>query len=64
MTSISPHYDIDENSEDDARIQIAEMTGFSIRLVGEIEHERGNVGFDRVLCYAINLGMDFAAFVR
>lgn len=46
------------------QVQIAEMTGFSTRLVGEIEHGRGSVGFDRVLYYAINLGIDFAAFVR
>lgn len=44
--------------------QVAEMTGFSARLVGEIERGRGSVGFDRVLYYATNLGIDLAAFVR
>lgn len=44
--------------------QIASFLGYSPRLVGEIERGRGTVGFDRVMNYAMNLGLDIAAFER
>ncbi len=43
---------------------VAAMLGYSPRLIGEIERGRGSVGFDRVMLYATNLGVDFAAFER
>ena len=43
---------------------IASMTGFSPRLIGEIERGRGTVGIDRVLAYATGLGIDLVAFER
>jgi len=46
------------------QVEVAEMMGFSPRLVGEIERGRGSVGFDRVVSYAMNLGIDLGAFGR
>ena len=42
--------------------EVAEMLGFSPRLVGEIE--RGTVGIDKVLSYALALGIDLVALER
>lgn len=44
--------------------EVAEMLGFSPRLVGEIERGRGTVGIDKVLIYATSLGIDLIAFER
>ena len=44
--------------------EVAEMLGFSPRLVGEIERGRGTVGIDKVLSYALALGIDLVAFER
>ena len=46
------------------QVEVAEMMGFSPRLVGEIERGRGSVGFDRVVSDAMNLGIDLGAFGR
>lgn len=43
---------------------VADMLGFSPRLIGEIERGRGTVAFERMLAYAKGLGIDLAAFVR
>lgn len=43
---------------------VAEMLGFSPRLIGEMERGRGTVAFDRMLAYANGLGIDLAAFER
>ena len=44
--------------------EVAEMLGFSPRLVGEIERGRGTVGIDKVLSYALALGIDLVALER
>lgn len=44
--------------------EVADMLGFSPRLVGEIERGRGTVGIDKVLRYAQALGIDVVAFER
>lgn len=44
--------------------EVAEYLGFSPRLIGEMERGRGSVAFERMLKYAINLGIDLAAFER
>ncbi len=44
--------------------QIAGMLGCSPRLVGEMERGRGSVGIDKVLTYAMSLGIDIVAFER
>lgn len=44
--------------------ELADMLGFSSRLVGEIERGRGTVGIDKVLLYATTLGIDIVAFER
>ena len=44
--------------------QVAEFLGYSPRLIGEMERGRSSVGFDRMLNYAMNLGIDLAAFER
>lgn len=44
--------------------EVADMLGFSPRLVGEIERGRGIVGIDKVLYYATPLGIDLVAFER
>lgn len=44
--------------------EVAEMLGFSSRLVGEIERGRGTVGIDKVLSYALALGVDLVALER
>lgn len=46
------------------QVEVAEMMECSPRLVGEIERGRGSVGFDRIVSYAMNLGIDLAAFKR
>lgn len=46
------------------QVEVAEMMECSPRLVGEIERGRGSVGFDRIASYAMNLGIDLAAFKR
>ena len=38
--------------------------GCSPRLVGEMERGRGSVGIDKVLAYAMSLGIDIVAFER
>ncbi|WP_282191702.1 helix-turn-helix domain-containing protein [Adlercreutzia caecimuris] len=43
---------------------LADMLGFSPRLVGEIERGRGTVGIDKVLAFATALGVDVVAFER
>ena len=43
---------------------LADMLGFSPRLVGEIERGRGTVGIDEVLAFATALGVDVVAFER
>lgn len=43
---------------------VADMLGFSPRLIGEMERGRGTVAFDRMLAYANGLGIDLAAFER
>ena len=43
---------------------LADMLGFSPRLVGEIERGRGSVGIDKVLAFATALGVDVVAFER
>lgn len=43
---------------------IAAITGFSPRLIGEMERGRGTVGIDRILTYATGLGIDIIAFER
>ena len=43
---------------------LADMLGFSPRLVGEIERGRGTVGIDKVLAFATALGIDVVAFER
>ena len=43
---------------------LADMLGFSPRLVGEIERGRGTVGIDKVLSFATALGVDVVAFER
>ena len=43
---------------------LADMLGFSPRLVGEIERGRGTVGIDTVLAFATALGVDVVAFER
>lgn len=43
---------------------VASMLGFSPRLIGEMEHGRGTVAFERMLAYANGLGIDLAVFVR
>lgn len=43
---------------------LADMLGFSPRLVGEIERGRGTVGIDKVLSFASALGVDIVAFER
>ncbi|MEC4184724.1 helix-turn-helix domain-containing protein [Adlercreutzia sp. R21] len=44
--------------------ELADMLGFSPRLVGEIERGRGTVGIDKVLSFASALGVDVVAFER
>ena len=44
--------------------EVADMLGFSPRLVGEIERGRGTVGIDKVLAFATALGVDVVAFER
>lgn len=44
--------------------ELADMLGFSPRLVGEIERGRGTVGIDKVLSFAAALGVDVVAFER
>lgn len=46
------------------QVEVAEMMECSPRLVGEIERGRGSVGFDRMVSYAMNLGIDLVAFKR
>lgn len=46
------------------QVQAAALTGFSPRLIGEIEHGRGTVGFDKVLLYANGVGIDLFALAR
>jgi len=43
---------------------IAELMRFSPRLVGEIERGRETVGIQKVLNYALNLGVDITLTVR
>ena len=43
---------------------LADMLGFSPRLVGEIERGRGTVGIDKELAFATALGVDVVAFER
>lgn len=43
---------------------VASMLAFSPRLIGEMEHGRGTVAFERMLAYANGLGIDLAAFTR
>jgi len=43
---------------------IAELMRFSPRLVGEIERGRETVGIQKVLNYALNLGIDITLTVR
>ena len=43
---------------------LADMLGFSPRLVGEIERGRGTVVIDKVLAFATALGVDVVAFER
>ena len=43
---------------------VADMLGFSPRLIGEMERGRGTVAFDRMLAYASGLGIDLVAFER
>ena len=43
---------------------VAVMMHCSPRLVGEMEHGRGTVGFNKMLLYAMNLGIDLVAFER
>lgn len=44
--------------------ELADVLGFSPRLVGEIERGRGTVGIDKVLAFATALGIDVVAFER
>lgn len=44
--------------------EVADMLGFSPRLVGEIERGRGTVGIDKVFAYATALGIDVIAIER
>lgn len=44
--------------------QVALLTGFSPRLIGEIERGRGTVGIDKVITYAQGLGIDLLARTR
>ena len=44
--------------------EVADMLGFSPRLVGEIERGRGTVGVDKVLRYATAIGVDIIAIKR
>ena len=44
--------------------ELADVLGFSPRLVGEIERGRGTVGIDKVLSFATALGIDVVAFER
>ena len=44
--------------------EVADMLGYSPRLVGEMERGRGTVGIDKVLLYAMSLGIDIVAFER
>ena len=46
------------------QVQAAALTGFSPRLIGEIERGRGTVGFDKVLLYANGVGIDLFAAGR
>lgn len=44
--------------------QVALLTGFSPRLIGEMERGRGTVGIDKVIAYAQGLGIDLLAHTR
>ncbi len=44
--------------------QVALGIGMSPRLIGEMERGRGTVGFDRVITYANNLGIDLVVKPR
>ena len=44
--------------------EVAEMLGYSIRLIGELERGRESVGIGRVLAYATGLGIDLTFAVR
>lgn len=44
--------------------QIAMFTDYSPRLVGEMEHGKATVGFERYLTLAQGLGIDLTATVR
>lgn len=46
------------------QVEVAEMLGCSPRLVAEMEQGRGTVAFERMLAYALNLGIDLVAMVR
>ncbi|WP_165044340.1 MULTISPECIES: helix-turn-helix domain-containing protein [unclassified Adlercreutzia] len=43
---------------------VADMLGFSPRLVGEIERGRETVGIGKILLYATAMGIDIVAFER
>ena len=43
---------------------VAGMIGCSPRLIGEMEHGRGSVGFERLVGYALLMGVDLVAFDR
>lgn len=44
--------------------QISQLTGYSPRLIGDMEHGKATVGFERYLTLAQGLGIDLAATVR
>lgn len=44
--------------------QIAMLTGYSPRLIGDMEHGKPTVGFERYLALAQGLGIDLSATIR
>lgn len=44
--------------------EMADMMECSPRLIGEMERGRGTVGIDKMLDYALSLGIDVVAFER